>query len=286
MQSVLVTGANGQLGVALQKVTDGMNGFSFYFTDVDTLDICDRSQINDFVRRHHIGTIVNCAAYTAVDRAEAEPEMCARLNRDAVRSIGETASSASARVIHISTDYVFDGSGIRPYRETDATCPVSVYGTTKLAGEQALMATCENSIVLRTAWLYSETGANFVKTMLRLASERDAIGVVADQHGSPTNAGDLAVCIKNILSAGRFIPGIYHYSGEGECTWYDFALKITALAGLKCQVKPLTTAEYPTRAARPAYSVLDKTKIKETFALQIPGWEESVVKFFENSLQL
>ena len=300
MESVLVTGANGQLGRALQQFTEGMDGYLFYYTDVDTLDICDKRQVSDFVRLHDIGTVINCAAYTAVDRAEDDAESCERINCKAVGLLGEIAASVDARVIHISTDYVFDGLGvrlsckddatgnkdagscIRPYRETDATNPVSVYGKTKLAGEQVLLAVCKQSVILRTAWLYSETGTNFMKTMLRLGAEREYVGVVADQYGTPTRAIDLAGAIKTILTAPRFIPGIYHYTNEGECTWYDFATKIMALAGLKCQVKPLATADYPTRAARPAYSVLDKTKIKNTYGLQIPAWEEAL----ENQLRI
>ena len=282
MESVLVTGANGQLGVALQKMTDGMAGFAFYFTDVDTLDICDSVQVDGFIRQYNIGIIVNCAAYTAVDMSEDEPAICARINCDAVRSIGEVAASAGARVIHISTDYVFDGRGDRPYRETDATCPVSVYGATKLAGEQALMEACKDSIIVRTAWLYSETGKNFVKTMLRIGKECNRISVVTDQYGTPTYAGDLAAAIITLLTANFFIPGVYHFTNEGECTWYQFALKIIELAGIKCEVNPIPTAEYPTRATRPAYSVLDKSKIKETYALQIPSWEESLAKCLQH----
>ena len=299
MESVLVTGANGQLGNALRNGTSDMDRDAFYFTDVDTLDVCDKLQLKDFVNSYNIRAIVNCAAYTAVDRAEDEPELCARINCDAVRYIGEVASTVGARVIHISTDYVFDGCGvvcdnksdvsytcspgqatverhIRPYCETDATYPVSVYGKTKISGEKALFASCKNSIILRTSWLYSETGTNFVKTMIRIGKERGIAGVVADQYGTPTYAGDLAKVIKTILSFNRFVPGIFHYSNEGMCTWYEFALKIFELSNINCTVKPLTTADYPTRAARPAYSVLDKTKIKKTFALQIPTWESSL----------
>jgi len=283
MESILVTGANGQLGRALQKCTEGMDGFTFYFTDVDTLDICNKVQVDDFIRSHGVGTIINCAAYTAVDRAEDDAEACARINHDAVRLLGEAATLAGARVIHISTDYVFDGCGDRPYRETDPTNPVSVYGKTKLSGEQALLAACKNAIIIRTAWLYAETGANFVKTMLRLGRERDQLGVVADQHGTPTYAGDLADVIKTILTAPDFIPGIYHYTNDGTCTWYEFAKKIFELSGIPCIVHPLVTSDYPTRAVRPAYSVLDKTKIKNTFALQIPTWEESLAKCLKKS---
>ena len=276
MKSVLVTGANGQLGVALRNISDGFAGYEFYFTDVDTLDICDKAQVEVFVKLHNIDVIVNCAAYTAVDKAEDETELCMRINRDAVRNIGEAATLVDAKVIHVSTDYVFDGNGTHPYREDDATNPTSVYGASKLAGEQALLEVCPDSVIIRTAWLYSETGNNFVKTMLRLGTERDALGVVADQRGTPTYAGDLADAIMKVITTECFISGIYHYTNEGICTWYDFAVRIFELAGIKCVVTPLTTAEYPTRAKRPAYSVLDKSKIKSTYFINIPEWESSL----------
>jgi dTDP-4-dehydrorhamnose reductase len=276
MKSVVITGANGQLGGALRKVLDGIEGVKTYFTDVDTLDICDMQQVENFFHSHQIGTVVNCAAYTAVDRAEEDVDACMRINCDAVRTIGTLAAARHIKVIHLSTDYVFDGRNNRPYRETDETCPVSTYGMSKRAGEQALLSICNESVIIRTAWLYSENGSNFVKTMLRLGSERDTLRVVADQRGTPTYAGDLADVIKSILQADRFIPGIYHYTNEGDCTWYDFALKIMELADMRCQVYPQTTAEYPAPATRPAYSVLDKSKIKETYAIQIPAWEESL----------
>lgn len=282
MKSVLVTGANGQLGIALRKISNGLNGFEFHFTDVDTLDICDKSQLKAFVKSNDIDVIVNCAAYTAVDKAEDDVDLCMRINRDAVRHIGEVATLAGAQVIHVSTDYVFDGYGVRPYREDDPTGPDSVYGMTKLAGEKALVSVCDDSMIIRTAWLYSETGNNFVKTMLRLGAERDTLGVVADQTGTPTYVGDLADAIKVVLVAERFVPGIYHYADEGVCTWYDFAVKILEMAGVVCDVKPLTTAEYPTRARRPAYSVLDKSKIKKVYGVQIPAWEESLEKCLQN----
>lgn len=282
MGPILVTGANGQLGVALQHVAEGLDGFAWRFTDIDTLDICDKRQLDDFVRMHGVSTIVNCAAYTAVDKAEDDVARCMQINRDAVRNIGEAAASVEAKVIHISTDYVFDGSGTRPYREDDPTNPVSVYGRSKLAGEQALQAVCPDAVIIRTAWLYSETGANFLKTMLRLGAERDTVGVVADQQGTPTYAKHLAEAIRCVLTAKRFTPGIYHYTDDGICTWYDFAVRIYQEAGLSCTVKPLTTAEYPTRARRPAYSVLDKTKIKSVYGVRVPAWENGVTSAIRN----
>ena len=278
MKSILVTGANGQLGVALQRISDSLISFKFYFTDVDTLDICDKARIEEIIKARNIDVIVNCAAYTAVDKAEDDMELCTRINRDAVRNIGEAAASAGAKVIHISTDYVFDGSAVTPYREDDATNPISVYGESKLAGERSLLSVCPDSVIIRTAWLYSETGGNFVKTMLRLGKERDTIGVVADQKGTPTYAGDLAAAIKTVLISEKFVPGIYHYTNEGACTWYDFAVKIFEIAGLKCIVKPLETVEYPTRAKRPAYSILDKSKIKEVYSVDVPIWEKGLEK--------
>ena len=280
MKSVLVTGANGQLGVALRNMSNSYAGIEFYFTDVDTLDICDKAQVAAFVKSHDINAIVNCAAYTAVDKAESDAELCMRINCDAVRNLGEVAASVGAKVIHVSTDYVFDGCGTRPYREDDATNPTSSYGRAKLAGEQALMSACSDYVIIRTAWLYSEVGSNFVKTMLRLGAERDTLGVVADQKGTPTYASDLGGAIMAILMAERFESGIYHYTNEGVCTWYDFAVKIFDIAGITCDVKPLTTAEYPTPAKRPAYSVLDKSKIKNVYGIQIPAWEESLVKMY------
>jgi dTDP-4-dehydrorhamnose reductase len=276
MNSVLITGANGQLGMALRAVSGSFNGIKWYFTDVDTLDIRDRTAVGSYIRSSGIDTVVNCAAYTAVDKAEEDVERCMQINRDAVYNIGAVAASSGVRVIHISTDYVFDGKGTRPYREDDTPRPASVYGTSKLAGEQALTAVCPDAVIIRTAWLYSETGANFVKTMLRLGRERDEVDVVADQQGSPTCARDLAGAVMNVLLADRFVPGIYHYTDEGVCTWYDFAVAIFGMAGLKCRVNPLATARYPVRARRPAYSVLDKTKIKNTYAAVTPPWEESL----------
>jgi dTDP-4-dehydrorhamnose reductase len=281
MQSILITGADGQLGNALRNICRSGEKYLYCFTDVRELDICDKSQLENFVCRNKIRLIINCAAYTAVDKAEDDRETCCKINRDAVRNIGEVAASVYARVIHISTDYVFDGKSACPYREDDATSPCGVYGHSKLDGENILLATCPDSIIIRTAWLYSETGNNFVKTMLRLGKERASIGVVNDQRGTPTYAGDLASAIKTILESGRFLAGIYHYTNEGVCTWYDFAKKTFEFSGLQCCVKPLRTEEYPTRATRPAYSVLDKTKIRETYKIHIPEWEESLEKMIK-----
>ncbi|MDR1222977.1 MAG: dTDP-4-dehydrorhamnose reductase [Tannerella sp.] len=286
MNSVLITGANGQLGMALRAGSECFEGFKLYFTDIDTLDILDKPAVESYIKSSGIDTVVNCAAYTAVDKAEDDAERCIRINCDAVRNIGEVAASLGVRVIHVSTDYVFDGKGARPYREEDATNPVSVYGKSKLAGEQALTAACPDAVIIRTAWLYSETGANFMKTMLRLGMERDRVGVVADQQGTPTYAGDLADAILKVLASGAFVPGIYHYTDEGVCTWYDFAVRIFEIAGLKCSVDPLATAGYPTRAVRPAYSVLDKTKIRDTYGVITPPWEESLRKCLQHHIMI
>ncbi len=282
MQSVLITGANGQLGRALRKSLNRVSGLKCVFTDIDNLDICKKTQIEDFITQQHVGYIVNCAAYTAVDKAEDEQALCMRINRDAVKNIGEVAFSGKIKVVHISTDYVFDGSATRPYREDDATNPTSFYGKSKLAGEHSLMSANPDSVIIRTAWLYSETGHNFLKTMLRLGVERDSIDVVGDQSGTPTYAGDLAFAITDILKASFFTPGIYHYTNNGICTWYDFAVKIFEEANIKCHVNKLAAREYPTRAMRPAYSVLDKTKIREIYNVQLPAWQEGLKKCLHN----
>lgn len=279
MKKVLVTGAGGQLGNSIQQLAPQFPSYSFLFTDVDTLDICDAGAVQAYVSENQIQYILNCAAYTAVDKAESNEALCQRINRDAVKNLGEAAHAAGAKVIHVSTDYVFDGTNCRPYVETDATCPVSVYGRTKLAGEQALLEVCPDAIILRTAWLYSAFGNNFVKTVLRLGSEREELGFVFDQVGTPTYAGDLALVILQLLSAddeGKWFPGIYHFSNEGVSSWYDFTVKILQLAGITCRVFPIETKEYPTPATRPHYSVLNKAKLKSTYAFTIPHWEESL----------
>ena len=277
-RNILVTGANGQLGRSLQKIKSLYDDSVFYFTDIETLDIYDKRQLADFANSHNINYLINCAAYTAVDNAEDDRENCIRINHDAVRHIGEIAVAKGIKVIHISTDYVFDGTATHPYREEDNTNPQSFYGQSKLEGEIALQQVCPDAVIIRTSWLYSEYGANFVKTMLRLGMERTELKVVCDQTGSPTFAEDLATAIMVMVTHKPFLPGIYHFANEGVCSWYDFAVKIMELAGFKCRVYPIQTQEYPTRAIRPPYSVLDKGKIKSTFALLIPQWEDSLEK--------
>ena len=287
MKTVLVTGANGQLGNSLRQLSGKYPQFNFLFTDVDTLDLCNQEVVCSFVQTHAVDYIVNCAAYTAVDKAEDDIDLCTRINRDAVRYLGEAASIVGARVIHISTDYVFDGTNFRPYIETDRTCPVSVYGRTKLEGEIALQEVCTDAVIIRTAWLYSEYGNNFVKTVLRLGKERNELRFIFDQIGSPTYAGDLAIAILQVIKQGEdgaYCPGIYHFSGEGVCSWYDFTVKIIQLAGLTLRVVPIETKDYPVRAPRPHYSVLNKRKIKETYGLIIPHWEESLRNCLERLL--
>ena len=286
MKKILITGANGQLGNEMRVLFESCLSFKFFPTDVAELDLCDKQAIDDFVTANKIDYIVNCAAYTAVDKAEDEIDLCCKINRDAVENLAK-AASGKAKIIHVSTDYVFDGRGEKPYKETDLVNPQSVYGKSKREGEEVLLKNCKESIIIRTAWLYSSFGNNFVKTMIRLGKERDSLNVVADQTGTPTYAADLAKAIMNIIifceENQSFPAGIYHYSNEGICSWYDFTLKIHELAEITtCQVNPITTEQYPTRAKRPMYSVLDKTKIQKTFDLEIPEWEESLKKCIIN----
>ena len=230
----------------------------------------------DFVKENDIQIIVNCAAYTAVDKAEEDVERCTKLNADAVGYLAKAAEANQAEFIQVSTDYVFDGTAHVPYKETDPTCPNSVYGSTKLAGEQNALTLCTRSMVIRTAWLYSTFGNNFVKTMIRLGKEREALGVIFDQVGTPTYARDLARVIFATIRQG-VVPGVYHFSNEGVCSWYDFTKTIHRLAGITtCKVNPLHTEEYPTPAKRPHYSVLDKTKMKNTYHIERPYWEDSL----------
>ena len=276
MKNILITGANGQLCNEMRALSVEHPEYTYFFTDVEELNICNEQAVMDYVEDHQIHVVVNCAAYTAVDNAEDNVEFCTKLNADAVGYLAKAAEANGAEFIQISTDYVFDGTAHIPYQETEPTCPNSVYGRTKLEGEQNALLFCTRSMVIRTAWLYSTFGNNFVKTMIRLGKERDSLGVIFDQIGTPTYARDLARAIFAAISQG-VVPGVYHFSNEGVCSWYDFTKAIHRLAGITtCKVKPLHTEEYPTKAKRPHYSVLDKTKIKETYHIEIPYWMDSL----------
>ena len=276
MKKILITGANGQLGNEMRVLSVENPEYVYFFTDVAELDICNAKAILNFVKTNEINVIVNCAAYTAVDNAEDNVELCTKLNADAVGYLAKAAEANGAEFIQISTDYVFDGTAHIPYKETEPTCPNSVYGNTKLEGEGNALVYCSRAMVIRTAWLYSTFGNNFVKTMIRLGKERESLGVIFDQVGTPTYARDLARAIFVAIRQG-VVPGVYQFSNEGVCSWYDFTKAIHRLAGITtCSVKPLHTSEYPTKAKRPHYSVLDKTKIKETYHIEIPYWMDSL----------
>lgn len=280
-RNVLITGANGQLGNEMRVLAEANTMLSCFFTDVEELDICDERAVNDFVIRHKIEAIVNCAAYTAVDAAEDNRELNDRLNHLAPGYLARAAQKNGAAIIHVSTDYVFDGTSHVPYTEDQPACPATAYGTAKSAGEKEVMDHCEKAVIIRTAWLYSAYGNNFVKTMIRLGRERNALGVIFDQIGTPTYARDLAKAIYAIINTG-VVRGVYHFSNEGVCSWYDFTVAIHRLTGINnCKVKPIHTADYPAKAPRPHYSVLDKTKIKNTFGIEIPHWEKSLADCVE-----
>lgn len=274
--NILVTGCNGQLGNEIQLLEREYPQHQWYNTDVQELDITDVNAIRQFVLEHQIDGIINCAAYTAVDKAEEQEELCTKLNAEAPAYLASAVGSRGGWMIQISTDYVFDGTSHVPYVEDDDTCPNSVYGRTKLVGELNVQKLCEKSMIIRTAWLYSTFGNNFVKTMIRLGKERSELGVIFDQIGTPTYAHDLAHVIMTVVRKG-IVPGVYHFTNEGVISWYDFAKAIHRIAGIKtCHVRPLHTAEYPTPARRPHYSVLDKTKIKKVYGIEIPYWEDSL----------
>jgi dTDP-4-dehydrorhamnose reductase len=276
--NILITGCNGQLGNEMQLLEAKNLQHTYFNTDVEELDITDRETVCAFVEHNQIDGIVNCAAYTAVDKAEDNQELCDMLNHVAPGYLAEAIERRGGWLIQISTDYVFDGTNHTPYVETDPVCPNSVYGRTKLAGEEAAQRACSRTMIIRTAWLYSTFGNNFVKTMIRLGNERPLLGVIFDQIGTPTYARDLAVCIMTAINQG-VKPGVYHFSNEGVISWYDFTKAIHRLAGITaCTVRPLHTSEYPTPAARPHYSVLDKTKIKQAYGIEIPYWEESLAE--------
>lgn len=278
--AILVTGANGQLGNEFQVLAPAFPGYHFLFVTKDEVSIADPAAIDKYFAAHSIDFCINCAAYTAVDKAESDEANAFLINATAVGNLATACARHDAQLIHISTDYVFDGTANAPYKEEDQTNPVSVYGRSKLLGEELAIKSAPNTIIIRTAWVYSSFKNNFVKTMLRLMGEKDSINVVSDQAGCPTYAADLADIIMQIIASGKSKTnaGIYHYSNAGITNWYEFAVAIKKLSGSNCIVNPITTAQYPTPAKRPAYSVLDTTKIRNTFGLNIPAWEESLKK--------
>ena len=277
MSNILVTGTNGQLGSEIKALHVGYP-YTFFFTDRASLDITDTKAIENFVELKKIDVIINCAAYTAVDKAESDEQNADAINHLAVKNLALTCKQKNMKLIHISTDYVFDGKNYKPYTEEDTTNPNGVYGKTKLDGEKALLhVSPKNSIIIRTSWVYSSFGANFVKTMLRLGKEKEQLGVIYDQVGTPTYARDLARAILDILpKLQNEKTEIYHYSNEGVLSWYDFAKEIMRMAKLDCQVNPIETKEYPTPATRPHYSLLNKSKIKQDFGITIPYWKDSL----------
>ena len=303
LKTILVTGKNGQLGKSLQKIVNNCHcerseaisntQYDFTFVARGELDLAHPQSIADYFQDKHFDAIINCAAYTAVDKAESEPELADQINHLAVKQLAEIAKAQNTVLIHISTDYVFDGTHHKPYVETDKTNPINVYGLTKLKGEQAMQAINPKGAIIRTSWVYSEFGNNFVKTMLRLGQERDSLNVIYDQIGSPTYATDLANAIMTLLchsGAGRNLTAskmlkqvqhdevveIYHYSNEGICSWYDFAQAIFDITNINCQVNPIETKDYPTPAKRPHYSLMNKAKIKQIQGLTVPYWKESL----------
>ncbi|MBQ1651930.1 MAG: dTDP-4-dehydrorhamnose reductase [Paludibacteraceae bacterium] len=281
MKNILVTGSYGQLGNEIRILTENEKDFKMFLTDVDTLDICDYEAVENFVSDNKIDMILNCAAYTAVDKAEDNEDICRKVNALAPFNLAKAAAKYNAGLIHISTDYVFDGTSCVPYTEDMPATGLSVYGKTKREGELKIVETLSSAVIIRTAWLYSEFGNNFVKTMIKLGKEREALNVVFDQVGTPTYALDLAKAMitvaKKMFSDGNIYGGIYHFTNEGVCSWYDFTLKIHELSGITtCKVSPIESKDYPAKAPRPSFSVLNKAKIKKTFGIEIPHWEQSL----------
>ena len=281
--NILVTGSNGQLGSEIKDLATNYKDINFFFMDLPELNICNAEALNTFILNQNINAVINCAAYTAVDQAEEDPEIAEQVNAKGVLNLVNALKKVNGKLIHISTDYVFDGNSFLPYQESDEVNPIGVYGNTKRSGELVALNSGIDALVMRTSWLYSAYGNNFVKTMLKLGHDRDELGVIFDQVGTPTNASDLAkICLDilsdvssvNISTKGK----IYHYSNEGVTSWYDFATAIMELGSLDCKVRPIETKDYPTPAKRPHFSVLNKSKIKKDFNIEIPYWRDSLEK--------
>lgn len=285
-KNILITGSNGQLGREVHAKFEGNNAYNLICTDIDELDITNANAVEACISNNKIDYIINCAAYTNVDGAQEDMINCAKLNINAVANLAASAKKYGARIIHISTDYVFDGYNYKPYNEEDRTNPLSTYGTTKLEGERNIKDLASEYMIIRTSWLYSPHGKNFVKTMIRLGDEKENINVVCDQIGTPTSATDLAEAIYKIIDSGKWETGLYHFSNEGAISWYDFTKSIMKIIGNnKCKITPIPSHDYPTPTPRPFYSVLDKKKIKDTYNLNIPYWEDSLIKCIDKLKQ-
>jgi dTDP-4-dehydrorhamnose reductase len=280
MATILITGSNGQLGNEIRCLSEQYPTYNFIYTDVEELNITDYQQIDLFFRNNNIQYVINCAAYTAVDKAEQETDLARYINANAVKYLSQIVKKNDAYMIHISTDYVFDGKHYKPYVENDPICPASAYGKTKAEGENEVRNYAERGIIIRTSWLYSSFGHNFIKTILKYGKERGKLNVVFDQIGAPTYAADLAKTILDIIPqlASKTSIETYHFSNEGICSWYDFAKEIIALSDFECVINPIRTEDYPLPAPRPYYSVFDKAKIKKDFNIEIPYWKDSLKK--------
>ncbi|MBK7148645.1 MAG: dTDP-4-dehydrorhamnose reductase [Bacteroidetes bacterium] len=276
MIRILVTGANGQVGSELKFLAAHQEMFQCTFVSRSELDITDAAAVERYFAQEHFDYLINCAAYTAVDKAETERDAAFQINATAPSALADVAHRHRCRYIHISTDFVFDGTASQPISEEATTHPLSVYGASKLAGDVAVQQYNPEALIIRTSWVYSSFGNNFVKTILRLCKEREQLNVIYDQIGTPTYARDLAACLFYIIGSGTWVPGIFNYSNEGVASWYDFAVAIKDIAGLHTQISPIETVQYPTPATRPKFSVLNKKKIKETYAIRIPYWRESL----------
>ena len=279
--NILITGSKGQLGSEIRELSVFYKAVNFIFKDLPDLDICNFNELQNCIIKNNITTVINCAAYTAVDKAEEDEQIAKKVNTEGVSNILKALQKVNGKLIHISTDYVFNGDHFMPYNESDSVSPIGVYGKTKRAGELAVINSDIDAIVIRTSWLYSSYGNNFVKTMLRLGSDNENLGVIFDQVGTPTYARDLAKTCLEILTGVNSVKiskagNLYHYSNEGVTSWYDFAISIMELGGMDCKVKPIQTKDYPTLAKRPHYSVLNKSKIKTDFKIEIPYWRDSL----------